>query len=288
VDARHGLLILDKPAGVTSAQAIADIKRRFGRKTKVGHAGTLDPFATGVLLVLVGDATRLSNLAMALPKTYVACVRFGWQTDTLDPDGQVVAEADPGSERDLTEVVQSFVGEIEQTPPAFSALKIDGDRAYKLARKGETPALESRTVVIHEIGIEDTRWPEVSLRIVCGAGTYVRALARDLGQRIGLPASLTRLRRTAIGPFRAEAAGETLCAPMSIVEAAGLPIIRLTHEQARAFASGRTVPGTNRQREDVAIVMDTALVGLGHTDDQGILHPSTVLAAARRRIEESR
>ena len=283
---QHGVLILDKPEGVTSAQAIADIKRRFGRKTKVGHAGTLDPFATGVLLVLVGDATRLSNLAMALPKTYAATVRFGWRTDTLDPDGHVVAEADPGPERDLTDVVETFVGDIEQMPPAFSALKVDGDRAYKLARKGETPALEPRGVVIHEIGIEKTEWPEIVLRIVCGAGTYIRALARDLGDRIGLPASLTQLRRTAIGPFRAEAACDELHSPMSIVEAAGLPVVRLTDDHARAFAAGRPVPGTEQRQEEVAVVTDAGLVGLGRADDRGVLHPSAVLAAARRRLEE--
>lgn len=228
-----------------------------------------------MLLALVGDATRLSDLAMALPKTYEARVRFGWRTDTLDPEGEVVDECDPGEERPLP--LDRFVGDIEQMPPAFSALKVKGRRAYELARRGEAPELKARTVTVYACEGE-TDWPHANLRIRCGAGTYIRAIARDLGEAVGLPASLVALRRTAIGPYAAEQAG-TLFPPLSLVEAAGLPAVEVGRDEARRFVSGQAIAYEGQGH--AAAVHGDRLLGLGDAA-RGKLHPFRVLAGARR------
>jgi len=291
-----GVVILDKPAGTTSAKALLPVKRRFGRGTKVGHAGTLDPFATGVLLVLVGDATRLSDLAMALPKTYRATVRFGVATDTLDPEGEVTGARDPGPEpRDLG--LERFVGEISQVPPAFSALKVDGRRAYRLARAGETPALEPRRVRVHRIVLLEMRWPEAEVEIECGQGFYVRALARDLGEALGLPAHLTALRRTHIGPFAAgEADAERVLPARRLVEAAGVPFVAIARDAARRFVAGGPVRGESGPvrgesgpamagwGDRVAVETGALFVGLARREGS-TLHPNVVFREARRALE---
>jgi len=275
----HGLRIIDKGPGISSAKALNALKAELPRKTKVGHAGTLDPFATGVLIALVGDATRLSSLAMALPKEYVARVRFGWQTDTLDPDGEVVAECDPGPERDLP--LARFVGEIEQMPPAYSALKVGGQRAYALARRGEAPVLEPRLVSVYELAAE-VDWPHATLRIRCGAGTYIRAIARDLGEAVGLPASLVSLRRTSIGPFSPD---EQWHSPESLVEASGLPTVALSADEALRFVTGQAVVSDQKGR--VAALLDGRVLGLGDVTGQR-LRPASVLSQARIDLEQGR
>ncbi|MHC4954938.1 MAG: tRNA pseudouridine(55) synthase TruB [Planctomycetota bacterium] len=282
-----GVLVLDKAAGISSAKALNAVKQRFGRKTKVGHAGTLDPFATGVLLALVGDATRLSALAMALDKEYRATVRFGWRTDTLDPDGEVVAELDPGRAPPdgLDEAVRAFVGEIEQQPPAYSALKVNGRRAYDLARKGEATELAPRRVHVYAMEIESVRWPEVDVLVRCGQGTYIRALARDLGEALGLPASLTALRRTAIGPFREP--GDELVAPLRLARAAGLDEIDLDAAEARRFVAGGVVRVSVPDGEPVAVRVRERLIGLGAVRGH-VLAPRAVLAHARSDLEDLR
>jgi len=285
-----GFLLLDKPAGMSSAQALAPLKQRFGRRARVGHAGTLDPFATGLLLALVGDATRLSALAMTLPKTYRATVAFGRETDTLDPTGEVVAERDPGHPpASLAEALARFQGEHEQQPPAYSALKVEGRRAYRVARGGTEPVLAPRRVVVHRVALLATRWPEVELELACGAGFYVRAFARDLGRVLGLPAHLAALRRTAIGPFRAddgvapeEAADAPLADAFALTEAAGLPVVDLDAAQALSFVSGRVVPGPGAG--PAAVRSGGLFLGLGEVR-KGILQPTTVLASARRAVE---
>jgi len=279
-----GVLVIDKPAGISSAKALNETKRRFGRKTKVGHAGTLDPFATGILLALVGDATRLSALAMALPKVYRATVRFGWQTDTLDPDGSVVAEADPGAEAPagLADAAAALVGSIEQMPPAYSALKVDGRRAYDLARAGEAPALKSRIVQVYELVIEAVAWPRVEITVRCGQGTYIRSIARDLGAAVGLPASLEALRRTAIGPF--DEAREEPFAPLTLTRAAGVSEIALERESAVRFVVGGIVPTEAPDADPCAVTFEGRLIGLG-TVEAGVLRPRSVLSRARADLE---
>ena len=287
----NGVVVLDKPAGLSSAQALAPLKSTVGRRVKVGHAGTLDPFATGVLLALVGDATRLSNLAMALPKTYFATVRFGRQTDTLDPMGTVVAETDPGSAAPagLADALRAFHGTIEQVPPAYSALKVDGRRAYKLARAGAAPALAARAVTVHATAVVDVRWPCVDVEIRSGAGFYVRSFARDWGALLDLPASLDALRRTAIGPFTdgvapADADPARALPAAMIVRAADVPQVTVSRADALRFAVGRDLDAPAGATGSVALFAGPMLVGLGEVEGTR-LRPRSVFSVARRDLE---
>jgi tRNA pseudouridine55 synthase len=281
-----GIVLIDKPKGPSSAQAIAPLKRRF-KGSRVGHAGTLDPFASGLLVVLVGDATRLQDLAMTLPKTYVATVRFGVETDTLDPLGAVVLERDPGPRPDgLEAAARAFLGEIEQMPPAFSALKVDGRRAYKLAREGKPVALAPRRVRVDAVTVREVSWPDAVIELTTGSGFYVRSFARDLGRALGLPAHLAALRRTHIGPFAADAADETRVLDcLALVEAAGLPLVQLPRDAARAFAEGRPVRAEVSGK--FAALCEGRLLGLGTTGGPGAVVPDLVLSNARRAIEQA-
>ena len=200
-----GFLVLDKPTGVSSARAIDDVKRRFGRATKVGHAGTLDPFATGCLVVLVGRGTKSSDRVMALPKGYVADVKLGATTATLDPEadeeaGPVIAE--PAGAK-LDAICAAAVGEVLQKPPAFSAIKVGGRRSYDLARRGDAPDLPPRPVQVYGMTIVSVNWPTVRIEMEVGKGFYVRSFARDLAETLGTVGYLTALRRTHVGPFQA-------------------------------------------------------------------------------------
>lgn len=198
-----GIINLNKPAGLSSARAVSRVKRLLPRGTKIGHAGTLDPFATGVLLLLIGKATRLCESLMDQPKQYEATVRLGGTTATDDPESPETPTPDvqPISAAQLESALKSFVGEILQRPPAFSAMKVGGRRAYELARKGQNVELKPRLVRVYRIETLDYTWPFARLKIDCGRGTYVRAIARDLGQLLGTGGYLTALCRTAIGPF---------------------------------------------------------------------------------------
>jgi tRNA pseudouridine55 synthase len=200
-----GVLIVDKEEGETSFSVVRKVKKLL-KVSKVGHAGTLDPFATGLLLVLVGQGTKLSPYLMAGDKTYLGTLTLGTETDTLDRTGRVTAvkpvpKLDPELVR---ERARAFVGETEQTPPSFSALKVQGKRAYSLARKGLPVILEKRRVRIMELAVLSLDLPDVTFRVVCSSGTYVRTLAADLGKELGVGAHLKALRRTAIGPYGVE------------------------------------------------------------------------------------
>ena len=283
----HGLCVLDKPAGLSSTEALAPVKLVASKGTKVGHAGTLDPFATGVLLVLMGEATRLSHLAMGLRKTYRATVRFGSATDTLDPDGAVVAERDPGAAMPPGLAGMLPSGEIEQVPPIYSALRVEGKRAYQLARAGKTPSMKARRVMVYDARIVGTRWPDIDVEIVSGAGFYVRSFARDLGEAVGLPAHLAALRRTHVGPFSDGVAPEAfsmdrLLPPFAVAEAAGLPVAELSRDDAIFFAEGRRLPLTGEGM--TAVRTGTLFVGLGVAGPDG-LDAKTVFASARRALE---
>ena len=199
-----GVLLVAKPAGVTSHDVVADVRRRLGKAVKVGHAGTLDPFATGLLLVLVGQATRAQRFLVALPKTYRAVARLGWTSDTGDRDGTLVETGRVPEELELP------VGDMLQRPPAYSAVKVGGERLYEKARRGEAVEGEPRPVTVYRF---EERWREgdrVGLEIECSSGTYVRSLVADLGD-----AYCTALRRTAIGPFSVEDADEAAPVPLT-------------------------------------------------------------------------
>lgn len=203
-----GLLVIDKPEGPSSMHACARIRaalRRGGapKRVKVGHGGTLDPLATGLLVILCGKATPLCNRVMAGQKRYEARVDLSAFTTTDDREGErseIEVEHPPTEER-VRDVLGTFVGEVMQRPPAFSAMKVGGHRAYSLARKGQVVELESRPVTIHSIELRSYQWPFVDLDIRSGKGVYIRSVARDLGAALGTGGSLAALRRTAVGQF---------------------------------------------------------------------------------------
>jgi len=200
-----GLVLVDKKSGITSHDAVETFRRRSKIK-KVGHTGTLDPLATGLLVLCVGKATRLQAYLMGMEKTYEGTIQFGWATDSYDAEGTPVGEAREVNVEhiDFQPLVAPFLGEIEQMPPQFSAKKVGGVRAYELARKGEVAALTPKKVTVYEFEIASVSGSTLRFRIRSSAGTYVRSLAHDLGAAAGVPAHLKDLRRTAIGTFKVD------------------------------------------------------------------------------------
>jgi tRNA pseudouridine55 synthase len=197
----NGIVIMDKPMGVTSFKALGMIKKAYGTK-RVGHTGTLDPDATGVLPVLIGKATRAAELITASDKEYVSTILLGVRTDTLDLSGNETERRDVNvTENDILSVCRSFVGEIEQLPPMYSAISVNGMRLYDLARQGIDVEREKRSVTISSIEVENISLPEVTIRVRCSKGTYIRTLADDIGVSLGTLAAVKTLRRTATGIF---------------------------------------------------------------------------------------
>jgi tRNA pseudouridine55 synthase len=259
--APHGWIILDKPLGLGSTQAVGAVKRVCREaglgKVKVGHGGTLDPLATGVLPIALGEATKLCGRMLDATKTYAFTVRFGTQTDTLDLEGRVIAESPVRPTAvEVEAVLPRFTGPILQVPPAYSALKVDGERAYDLARKGETVELESRAVTVRELAISDNDADSVTLVATVSKGTYVRSLARDIALALGTVGHVSMLRRLKAGPFGIEAAisldnlnevgkGAPLENVLLPLEAGlvDIPALNLGPEQARAIRQGRVLAG---------------------------------------------
>lgn len=258
-----GVLVVDKPAGIGSTDVVR-VVRRAARQRRVGHTGTLDPAATGVLVVCLGRATRLVRFLQAGRKTYLAEMVLGVETTSHDADGDVVAErsaADVTEER-FCRVLSSYVGPVEQVPPMVSAVKVDGERLYDKARRGEEVERESRRIQIHEIVLEsfqpatdETDRAHASFLVTCSAGTYVRTLAHDIGVDLGCGGSLTGLRRLANGAFTVEDAvgleeieergeedtlGEILLSKAQALR--GLPAVEADEGEARDVATGRSLP----------------------------------------------
>ena len=248
-----GLVVVDKPGAMTSHDVVARVRRLAGTR-KVGHAGTLDPMATGVLVLGVERATRLLGHLMLTEKAYDATVRLGVATTTDDADGEVTAAASTSGLEEATvrDAVATFVGTIEQVPSAVSAIKVDGRRAYARVRAGEDVALEPRTVTVHEIVVSDVRQDaetvdlDISLR--CSSGTYVRAIARDLGAALGVGGHLTALRRTAVGPYDLavartldELSEDFTLLPIAEAARAGFASVDLGEEQAADVRVGRAL-----------------------------------------------
>jgi tRNA pseudouridine55 synthase len=209
--ALHGWIILDKPVGLGSTQAVGAVKRALREagepKTKVGHGGTLDPLASGVLPIALGEAPKLAGRMLDATKAYDFTIRFGEQTDTLDLEGTVIATSAVRPERVAIEaVLPRFTGPIRQVPPAFSALKVDGKRAYDLARAGEEVEFEARDVTIHSLDLLGTSADDATLSTTVSKGTYIRSLARDIAHALGTVGHVTMLRRTKAGPFTLEQA----------------------------------------------------------------------------------
>lgn len=200
-----GLLNLHKPTGITSAKALYKVRSLTGVR-KSGHAGTLDPGADGVLLLCMGKATKRVEILMDLPKTYRAAGRLDVTSKSLDSDSphEAVHIGDIPSAEQVHRAAEEFVGAIEQVPPAVSALKVHGIRAYKIARSGSEVTLEPRSVQIYAMNITQYEWPEINFEVACGRGTYIRAIIRDLGHKLGTGGCLTALTRSAVGPFKLE------------------------------------------------------------------------------------
>jgi tRNA pseudouridine55 synthase len=246
-----GVLLERKPAGVTSHDVVARVRRGLPRGTRVGHAGTLDPFATGLLLVLVGRATRAQRFLVALPKTYRAVARLGWVSDTGDRDGRLERTGR------LPERLELPSGELMQRPPAYSAVKVGGRRAYRLARGGSPPELPARPVHVYRAELLWHEGERAAFEIECSAGTYVRSLIAELGD-----AYCEELERTAIGPFRLEDADPERLVPLR--EAlAFLPERPLTEEEATAVRHGRRVAASAGEGGAVRLTREGELLALG-------------------------
>lgn len=282
----HGFLVFDKPGGLTSRDVVNRVQRLFPKRTKLGHAGTLDPLATGVLVLAVGQATRFIEYVQALGKVYETRIVLGARSTTDDADGEVTPTpmATPVAEEAMRAALPLFLGTIEQTPPAFSAAHVDGQRAYHLARRGAEVRLAPRPVTIEQIVVQHYTWPVLDLEIACGKGTYIRSIARDLGERLGVGGYVQTLRRTAIGSFTT-ATALTLAATRDEVHAQLLPITgALPHLPRLSFDAvqiaqvrfGQTVPV---QHDDgLAFVVDgnEELIALG-TITNGLFQPDKVL-----------
>ena len=289
-----GLLLIDKPGGLTSFAVVRRVRKVFQVK-KVGHLGTLDPFATGLLPLALGEATKLTQFLLDEPKTYLATLKLGVETDTQDLTGQVTAESDslPTLE-EVRRIADSFVGEIDQVPPMYSAVHHQGERLYKLARRGEAVAAAPRRVVIHRLEIKDMALHQVTLRVECSKGTYIRTLAHDLGRALGCGAHLVGLTRLAVGPFHLEEA-----LPLEEIEKTadpeqlhrrliplarclpGLKAVRVDGFHARRLAQGQTVPWPEQdpaEGEKVRVVAEGDLVAVATVRGQGA---SQVLAPVR-------
>src|SRR5580692_200580 len=249
-----GLVIVDKPGGMTSHDVVARIRRLAGTR-KVGHAGTLDPMATGVLVVGVDKATRLLGYLTLTEKEYAATIRLGQSTNTDDAEGEIIAAASAAdvSAETLAAEVARLTGEIMQVPPAVSAVKVGGQRAYKLTRAGAAPELAPRPVTVYEFTVTAIRLDgdllDVDATVRCSSGTYIRALARDLGAALGTGGHLTRLRRTRVGGYGLEVArtleqlaGRFEIIPLAEAAAAGFPRRDLSADEARRLAHGARLP----------------------------------------------
>ena len=246
-----GLLNLHKPSGMTSRDVV-NVVQRLVRPLKVGHAGTLDPLATGVLVICVGTATRLIEYVQRMPKTYSGTFLLGRESDTEDIEGRVVELADPPRPtfEQLSLAAAKFTGEILQRPPAYSALKVAGRRAYELARKGKSADLKPRPITVHRLEIKSYRYPEVVLDVQCGGGTYIRSLGRDLAEALGTAAVMSALKRTAIGSFRVEEAVDPASLTAENLSRCLLPLVRaveylprldLTAEEVARLGHGLTI-----------------------------------------------
>ena len=244
-----GLVVVDKSPGMTSHDVVARVRRLAGTR-KVGHAGTLDPMATGVLVLGVDRATRLLGHLMLTEKAYDATIRLGVATTTDDAEGEVVStHATDGVPEDVvrTELAR-FVGDIEQVPTAVSAIKVDGQRAYARVRAGEQVELEARPVTIHELVVHEVALPDVRISVRCSSGTYIRAIARDLGVALGTGGHLAALRRTAVGSFDLSAArtleelsDDFAVVPIAQAARASFPVVDLDEEQAADVRFGRAL-----------------------------------------------
>lgn len=283
----EGVLSIDKPAGPTSHDMVARARRVLGTR-RVGHTGTLDPFASGLLLLCIGRATRIAEYLTGLDKRYSAVIRLGVGTDTDDATGSVVAEhsTDAVTLSDIEAALAMQRGEIRQVPSTYSAKKVDGERAYALARQGRAVTLAPVTVNIHRLSITGFALPDVHIDVTCSSGTYIRAIARDLGSALGIAAHLTALRRTAIGPYDVEdaVALDTADADPVALRAALIPALdalgpmprlELSEGDIAAIRHGRALARAVDEEGTVALEAGGELVAIAEAAD-GWIRPRKV------------
>lgn len=300
-----GIIFLDKPLGWSSRQAVNEVSRLFSvpgkKRIKAGHGGTLDPLATGMLPILLGEATRFAEMGLQAKKSYRVSFDLSYQTDTLDCEGEVTAKFDGKVSRQaLEQELCAFRGEIEQIPPIYSAIRIDGKRAHDMARKGQNVEMKSRAVTIHQLELISFEFPIVTLEVSCSKGTYIRSLARDIGKKLALGGCVTMLRRLSTGGWP-----EEMMVNMSMLEkqkdacliALGQWLrdfkrFDLQQEEAKRFLQGQriqlrntTIDSDNDNQtvtvfvEDEVIATGIIKAGLRHM----VLHPLRILPSAQRR-----
>jgi tRNA pseudouridine55 synthase len=277
-----GLLVLDKPSGLTSRAAVDRALRWFPRRTKLGHTGTLDPLATGVLVLCIGKATRLVEYVQRMNKAYHSLFTLGARSSTDDADGEItpISAHDPGLAA-IEKGLAGLQGRLEQVPPAFSAAHVEGQRAYDLARRGQDVALTARPVHVYRIEILKYEHPQLEVQVECGKGTYIRSLARDLGAMLGVGAYVSLLRRTRVGPFVPEQATPLEAdAPRVLPTAlalADLPRVDLHETDVPRLRQGQAVPVAAPDAPEVAVFASDAVVAVARVQG-GLLWPDKVLA----------
>lgn len=290
----EGVLPIDKPAGPTSHDMVARARRALGTR-RIGHTGTLDPFASGLLLLCVGRATRIAEYLSGMDKRYSAVVRLGAATDTDDATGTVLDEHDPGgiTQEAVEHALDAQRGSILQTPPAYSAKKVGGERSYALARQGRAVALEPVPVQVHDLTITSFSLPEVHIDVWCSSGTYIRSIARDLGATLGVGAHLGALRRVAVGPHSVDAAvpAEALVVaadatriPSDLIRHAMIPTLdalgamprmEISDDELTLIRHGRSIAGANDVSGTVALAAHDELVAIADAGD-GRIRPRKV------------
>jgi len=264
----NGLLIVNKPVGPTSHDIVYRVRKWSGER-RVGHTGTLDPLASGVLIICLGTATRISEYILHSDKRYTAIVRLGQTTATYDSQGAILEQKDVNlSRKQIEAALSQFRGQIDQTPPAYSAIQVNGKRAYEMAREGEEVELKPRTITIHSLDIVDWKSPDLTLDISCSSGTYIRSIANDLGQALGVGGHIVGLTRTATGPFTLDDAHELdslqNLRPLSFLQLMRptddallqWPEVRLDAEGANRIQHGNPVPLTEGHTEGLGRAYD--------------------------------
>jgi len=293
-----GVVFLDKPLGWTSRRAVNEVIRIFSvqgkKRIKAGHTGTLDPLATGMLPILLGDATRFSELGLNAEKRYTVTFDLSYQTDTLDCEGEVVSRFENSLEKQtLMDALALFEGEQQQVPPIYSAIRVDGKRAHAMARKGEVVELEARDICIHKLALLSFDFPHVSLDVLCSKGTYIRSLARDIGAKLGMGGCVTALRRTSTGgwPESMLVSEERL---RQDKEQAVLPLRQWLREfpscevdkaEAWRFLNGQRIQLEAKQQGSVVVMCDELLLGTAILKPglrRMVLHPQRILPSSQQ------
>jgi len=295
-----GVVFLDKPLGWSSRRAVNEVIRLFtpagAKKIKAGHTGTLDPLATGMLPILLGEATRFAEMGLSAEKGYEVTFDLSYQTDTLDCEGEVKARFDGlVDEGELNEALDQFAGEQEQIPPLYSAIRIDGKRAHQIARSGNSVEMKARRVTIHNIELIQFDFPLVSLRVSCSKGTYIRSLARDIGSRLGMGGCVTALRRISTGGWpeslmvtmEALVEGRDDCMMPLSEWLRDLPKLTLPAEEGRRFLQGQRIQVSDVMEGAVQVSSEGALLGTAELKpglNRMVLHPCRILPSAQEKL----